>query len=55
MFEEDTDEVAAPKQEAAKKPTLAEVLAEVPDVHEVLGHPERYEAWFKKAQEALHG
>lgn len=43
---------AVPKKAA---PTPAEVLAAAPTVAEVLARPFVYEAWLKKAQEALNG
>lgn len=33
--------------------SLASILASAPSAAEVLAHPDRYEAWLKKAQEAV--
>ena len=46
-------EKAAEPEVVSAEPALRHVLAQAPTVQEVLAHPERYEAWLKKAQEAL--
>jgi hypothetical protein len=50
-------EAANAALEVLHPPTVEEVLrkylAAAPMVHEVLGHPERYESWYKMSREVL--
>lgn len=49
------DKLFTGEGQTAASPDFRGILASAPTLHEVLARPMVYEAWLKKAQEALNG
>lgn len=50
---DDDLEVTVKPEEKPAGPDFKAILAEAPPIHDVLARPHAYEAWHKKAQDAL--